>query len=207
MYCDGRRERQAFSRKAPIVICAASHDRGTPCVYAIQAHRTRRRGYRFRKLGHCAEQIRTVPSELGQYPAEHPCRVQRARRRELTLFHAAMALWPKGLAAAFNNRATWTADHLPPRAAGMPPPRSAAVSIPDHLLDRGTPRLRANCGLIAPQHKTTIRHLIGDGAQRARRNSVPTHAGERAVLTRRPSAQRSRADRRPARTHRRQPTP
>jgi hypothetical protein len=27
-----------------------------------------------------------------------------------------MALWPKGLAAAFNNRATWTADHLPPRA-------------------------------------------------------------------------------------------
>ncbi len=38
----------------------------------------------------------------------------------VSIFQAAMALWPKGLPAALNNRATWTTDHLPSRAAGMP---------------------------------------------------------------------------------------
>jgi hypothetical protein len=50
---------------------------------------------------------------------------------EAPLFHAAMALWSKRLSAAFINRATWTADHLPPRAAGMPRP-----SKPDAMARR-----------------------------------------------------------------------
>jgi hypothetical protein len=33
---------------------------------------------------------------------------------------AALTLASKGTAAALNSRATWTADHLPPRGAGMP---------------------------------------------------------------------------------------
>jgi hypothetical protein len=50
---------------------------------------------------------------------------------------AALTLASKGTAAAFNSRATWTADHLPPRGAGMPrssspAAKSQATSVEGH---------------------------------------------------------------------------
>jgi hypothetical protein len=45
----------------------------------------------------------------------------RLRLSSRLAFHTAATLAPpKGLPAASNNRLTCTADHLPPRAAGMP---------------------------------------------------------------------------------------
>jgi hypothetical protein len=51
-----------------------------------------------------------------------------ARRLDAPAPYAAFALAPKGTAAASNNRATWTADQLPPRGAGMPRSSSPAAA-------------------------------------------------------------------------------
>ena len=62
-----------------------------------------------------------------------------------SFFHATAmaALAPKGTAAASSSRATWTADHLPPRAAGMPRLHPAA------------PTNRGNWGLGTRRFTTT----------------------------------------------------
>jgi hypothetical protein len=74
--------------------------------------------------------------QLRPGPDFAPCaRDLRCASHAATLASLAV-LPPKGIPAAPNNRATWTADHLPPRAAGMPrSSRPAAMARSDSRPD------------------------------------------------------------------------
>src|SRR3984893_16322675 len=74
---------------------------------------------------------------------------------------------PKGLPATSNNRATWTADHFPPLAAGIPrSSKPAAMARRDYLheLPHLFRRERGRDELILEgvgKHEIEAPHLIG----------------------------------------------